>query len=222
MCETKICSKCNLDKKLSEFSFRKDSKDGYRGYCKVCESDQKKLYRDNDIVKERNENWRKNNPDKVKKHVEKYAENNADSISKYRESYAEINKNSLNQVRRARYKIRIETDLLYKLRLSYSVSVRSSFKRKKLTKNCKSYNLLGCSFEEFKLFIESKFESWMNWENYGKYKKDALNYGWDIDHIIPSSSATNEDELIKLNHYTNLQPLCSYTNRVIKRAKENY
>jgi hypothetical protein len=31
------------------------------------------------------------------------------------------------------------------------------------------------------------------------------------------TSATSEDDVIKLNHYTNLQPLCSYTNRYIKK-----
>jgi hypothetical protein len=40
----------------------------------------------------------------------------------------------------------------------------------------------------------------MNWNNYGYY-------GWHIDHIKPLSSAKNEFELIKLFHYTNLQPL---------------
>jgi len=47
------------------------------------------------------------------------------------------------------------------------------------------------------------------------------NSGWDIDHIIPISSAESEDDIIKLNHYTNLQPLCSYINRVVKRDKIN-
>ena len=56
----------------------------------------------------------------------------------------------------------------------------------------------------------------MTWENRGLYNGE-LNYGWDIDHIIPSSSGLNYNDIIKLNHYTNLQPLCSYTNRVIKR-----
>ena len=69
-----------------------------------------------------------------------------------------------------------------------------------------------------------------------KYKKDyamknsdkikkyngKLNHGWDIDHIIPISSAESEDDIIKLNHYTNLQPLCSYINRVVKRDKINF
>jgi hypothetical protein len=80
-------------------------------------------------------------------------------------------------------------------------------------KSTKTTNILGCDVEYFKRYLESKFEQWMNWENYGKYNGE-LNYGWDIDHIIPISSAKNEEELIKLNHYTNLQPLCSKNNRI--------
>ena len=59
----------------------------------------------------------------------------------------------------------------------------------------------------------------MNWDNYGNPKDGIfeINKTWDIDHIIPTNDATNETELINLNHYTNLRPLCSYTNRWIKR-----
>jgi hypothetical protein len=56
----------------------------------------------------------------------------------------------------------------------------------------------------------------MNWDNHGKIEFGKFNIGWDIDHIIPVSSAIKEDEVIKLNHFTNLRPLCSYTNRYIK------
>ena len=61
----------------------------------------------------------------------------------------------------------------------------------------------------------------MNWENRGLYNGD-FDYGWDIDHIIPLSSANTEEDVIKLNQYTNLQPLCSKINRDIKKDKENY
>ncbi len=56
----------------------------------------------------------------------------------------------------------------------------------------------------------------LNWNNRGLYNGE-LNYGWDIDHIIPLSSAKTEEEMILLNHYSNLQPLCSKINRDIKR-----
>jgi len=83
-----------------------------------------------------------------------------------------------------------------------------------MNKICKKCNIL-------KEFSESKFEYWMTWENRGLYNGE-LNYGWDIDHIIPISSAKNEEEIIKLSHYTNLQPLCSKINRNIKNNIYNY
>ena len=55
----------------------------------------------------------------------------------------------------------------------------------------------------------------MSWNNYGLYNGE-LNYGWDIDHIMPLSSAKTQEDIIKLNHYSNLQPLCSYHNRWVK------
>ena len=85
-------------------------------------------------------------------------------------------------------------------------------------KESKTESILGCSFEYFKLYLESKFENWMTWDNYGLFNGE-LKYGWDIDHIKPLSSAETKEDIIKLNHYTNLQPLCSYTNRYIKMNK---
>lgn len=35
MCETKICGKCNIEKKLSYFNYRNDTKK-YRNFCKKC------------------------------------------------------------------------------------------------------------------------------------------------------------------------------------------
>ena len=43
------------------------------------------------------------------------------------------------------------------------------------------------------------------WDNYG------FN-GWHIDHIIPLSSAKNIEEINKLCHYSNLQPLWAQEN----------
>jgi len=44
-----------------------------------------------------------------------------------------------------------------------------------------------------------------------------LSYGWDLDHIIPISSAKNEEDVLNLSRFSNFQPLCSKINRDIKR-----
>ena len=111
---------------------------------------------------------------------------------------------------------KIIEDNLFKLTTNIRNLINKSFNTKKIRKGLKTEQILGCTFQEFKEHLESQFEPWMNWENRGLYN-GTPNYGWDIDHIIPISSATVVDELIKLNHYTNLKPLCSYYNRDIKK-----
>ena len=49
--ETKVCSKCNLEKELSNFRKRKDSKDGFRTECKQCSYLVWKKYKDNNDEK---------------------------------------------------------------------------------------------------------------------------------------------------------------------------
>jgi len=130
-------------------------------------------------------------------------------------------KDLLNEKQNKYNKKRKENDPLFKLVANIRSLIYNSINRQGYKKSSKSQEIIGCSFEEFKLHLESKFESWMTWENYGKYNGE-LNYGWDIDHIIPTSSTTSEDGIVKLNHYTNLQPLCSKVNRDIKINKVDY
>jgi 5-methylcytosine-specific restriction endonuclease McrA len=51
----------------------------------------------------------------------------------------------------------------------------------------------------------------MTWENQGKCMSN-YNETWQLDHIIPISNAKSIEDVIKLNHYTNLRPLCSKLN----------
>lgn len=67
-------------------------------------------------------------------------------------------------------------------------------------------DVLGCDTATLRQHIESKFTEGMRWDKFGLYLIE-------IDHIVPLSSATNESEMLKLAHYTNLQPLWYYDNR---------
>jgi hypothetical protein len=201
----KICNKCELEKDIIDFPKNKASKDGYRNYCKKCKNDADKLYKI-----EYNKKYRTKNRESIKEYNKKYESENKDK----RKEYRNINKDRISENRRIYYKKKISNDILFRI----SRKVRNIIYKSVINKNSKSESILGCTFEDFKLYIESNFENWMTWENYGKYNGE-LNYGWDIDHIKPLSSAKSEVDIIKLNHYTNLQPLCSKLNRHIKSGK---
>lgn len=82
--------------------------------------------------------------------------------------------------------------------------VKSFLKLKNITKQNKTFDIVGCSPELLKEHIEKKFTEGMSWELMGKYIH--------IDHIIPLSSANTEEEIYRLCHYTNLQPLWAEDN----------
>jgi hypothetical protein len=170
------------------------------------------------------------NKESINKKASEYKKNNPEKIKGYRKKHYEINKEKRKQYGikmrkenpeyfRKYEKNRRETDPLYKLKKNVQSIIKSSIKRKGFKKNGKTEIILGIDYETFKNHLKSLWEPWMSWDNYGLYKKDTFNYGWDIDHIIPTSSAKTEEELYKLNHYTNLKPLCSKVNRDIKKDK---
>ena len=68
-----------------------------------------------------------------------------------------------------------------------------------------TFDIIGCTPQFLKEYLEKQFTKDMSWENHGLF-------GWHIDHIIPLSSANTEEELYKLCHYTNLQPLWAKDN----------
>jgi len=170
-----------------------------------------------DKCNERSKIWYVENIDFKKEYDKIYSEINKDRRSETHRNWRSNNIDNIRNYKRDYYHNVVKKDPNKLIR----VSVRSMIKRFLKNKCSKTDEIIGCSYEYLREYIESKFESWMNWDNYGKYNGE-LNYGWDIDHIIPLSSACTDYDVEKLNHYTNLQPLCSKINRDIKRNKLNF
>ena len=183
----------------------------------------KKKRKDNDGNKKSLEYYHKNKELLAKKKSIYYKKNKV-LYSEYGKKYRLKNKEIITKKKNDYQINKRNNDNLFKLRGNISSLIRVSFKAKGFKKNNKSENILGCSFEEFKIYLESKFESWMNRENKGNPKDSVyeLNKTWDIDHIVPLYSAKTIEDVIRLNHYSNLRPLCSYTNRFVKKNNLDY
>ena len=203
----KICKKCLVEKELELF---------YKGRneCKEC---RKKIVKEHasknkDLISENKKEYYLSNKEKIQDRKKISYINNREKNIDISRKYRQENKESINK----HVKNRLKNDPLFKLKCNLRKRNGRIFKSIGIKKNTKTEQILGCSFVEFKIYLESKFEYWMSYDNHGRYNGE-FNYGWDIDHIIPLSTAITEDDLIKLNHYTNLQPLCSKINRDIKK-----
>ena len=213
----KTCKVCNETKQIGEFNRTSNGRGlyGVSSNCKLFKNQKNKEYREKNnelIKKKRNEEYRC--PEKRKKmreYQKKYYSENRDRLLPNLLERQKKYKKQRNERSRNRYK----EDILYRLKNNIKRAILKGLKGEQ--KKDSTINILGCSIEDFKLYLESKWENWMSWENYGKHSKGKENFGWDIDHIIPTSSAKTPEEIIILNHHTNLTPLCSYKNRYIKK-----
>lgn len=236
----KICNKCNLEKDIENFyKGRNACKVCIIEKSKI--SSKKNYLENKDIIKDRQQNYYIKNKDMIKEREKKYHINNKDKRKQTRNNYYKENKNIINQrnkewydknkdsvairkkdiytinsveINKDRYKKRKERqsiDPIYQCLISIKGLIYKSIKKKCYTKNSRTYEILSCTFEEFKIYIENQFEDWMTWDNHGTYTGN-YNETWQYDHIIAISNASNEEEVIKLNHYTNFRPLCSRKN----------
>lgn len=165
----------------------------------------KKYYEKNkEIIVQYRKEYYKNNIEIIKEGKTKSRKKHFEKIAKYSSEYRKNNKERLNKKRREIYK----NNFLIKAKTLIRGRVSFAFNRKFWKKNGATEKLLGTTYEIAKRYIEKQFVSEMNWENNGNGIGE-----WNIDHIIPLASAKAEEELIKLCHYTNLQPLWAKENR---------
>jgi hypothetical protein len=201
----KTCRKCNKQKPYSEFYKKvKGSKDGYAARCKECmleytkkyyaktkdEQNAKAMaryYADRErILEDRKGRNRKNKEYINKKNRERYA-NNPVYKEKQRERAIRNRKNNP----------------LYLIKCRVRCLVSEAHSKRYYTKKSKTFQILQIEPSEFVKYIEKQFIDGMNWEN----RND-----WHLDHIVPMYFAQTEEQVHKLNHYSNFRPLWASEN----------
>jgi hypothetical protein len=186
----KTCSKCKINKKLIDFYKKSASKDGYRSECKECNNKSSKVYKIN---------WYNANKERLKENKD------SESAKLYLVEYKKKNKEKINHWRKKYRDNKFSINPVYKLSHNIRCLISKYLNKLGYIKSEKTESILGCSFEEFKSYIESQFREGMSWENHGK---------WHLDHKTPISWAKSEEMVLELNHYTNFQPLWAKDNLV--------
>ena len=210
--ETKVCSKCKEDKKVCEFGNSKSSKDGLLYCCKKCNNERGKNYvkenyqktleqrrkwtaKNPEWVYNRHKKWREENPEKVKEMRGNWLEKNPEKRKEYRKNY--------KPRKQEQRKERRDNDSVFNLINRVRCRIWKYTKLMSITKKNKTFDIVGCTPKFLKEHLETQFIDGMSLNNRSE---------WHIDHIIPLSSAKTEEELYKLCHYSNLQPLWAGDN----------
>ena len=199
----------NKEKKLLQqkdwYKKNKDKKKEYYLSNRDTRLKQMTEYRESnkEQISLKNKEWREKNKDEIRQRDKQYYLDNKDVILEKKKQYYLDNKDVILDNNYKHWKKRMKSDPLFKFKSSLRKRTYNAFKKKSWIKGGGTEKLLGCDWETAMKHIESQFESWMNWDNHGE---------WHIDHIMPLASATTKEEMKKLCHYTNLQPLLAEEN----------
>jgi len=195
--ETKVCSKCSVDKPLLKYNVCSRVKDGRKAECRECQRLGTKEYKfkNKEKIKEYNSKWNSENKSYYQEYRKIWEVKNYDKVLEKRKRFKEKNPSYINNYNKQRKK----EDILFRL----ISDMRNSVNRYLKYRSKKTFEIVGCTPEFLKEHLEKQFVDGMTWENRGE---------WHIDHKIPLSSAKTEEELYKLCHYTNLQPLWAEEN----------
>lgn len=227
----KTCSKCGEEKELTDFPKHKGCLFGYSSRCSLCASIYRKeryiknikkikKYRD-EHKKERSEYDRKRREEKHEeislkkieyheKNREKDNERSRKWMAKNKEhtkSYFENLSAEKKQERARKRLVRRRTNYREKIKHNFSSLLYQRLRRRHLNKKFKStFDYLPYTIDDLTSHLESLWEPWMNWNNYGNKKGE-----WTIDHIIPDFffkyKEVGDFEFLKCWALNNLQPM---------------
>ncbi len=184
--------KLNHPEKIKAYA--KKSKDKHRE--KVREAERVRYRKNPELYRERGKQRYLKNRQLIRKQTDEWKKNNPELVRKYQR----ISRNR-------RYKHDISYRIVCALRNRVRKTICGEYK------SDRAIGLLGCSITDFRIYIESKFEPGMSWENYGRG-------GWHLDHIMPCAifDFTKAEHQKRCFHFSNYQPLWQFDN-LSKRDK---
>jgi hypothetical protein len=190
--DSKLCSKCKLEKSLSEFYKNKCIKSGYYPSCKSCKKiQQKELTQQYSILEVREtKDTKVCFRCKKEKNILEYETNRCRKDGR---------SNLCKECKYAYFKARKLYDPVFKQVTNMRSRLSESLRGKPLSQT--TQRLIGIDFDIFTKWIEFQLEEGMTMENYGS--------GWHLDHVLPISSFNllDEEELIKAMNWMNIRPL---------------
>ena len=203
----KICNSCKKEKSIDLFHKHKNREDGHQTICKECTNTTNKNY----AIKHRLEIKKANakryvkNKKNIRQRQREYFLRTKEATYKYQKEWRANNKDKHTAIRRRYHNNRVKHDPNY--RLTHNLRSRVRIALKGICKSAKTMELLGCSVDYLKQYIENQFKEGMTWDNYNLC-------GWHVDHIKPCArfDLTNPEEQRKCFHYSNLQPLWATAN----------
>ena len=197
----KKCTKCQIEKSILCFNHSNNGKFQVSSECRDCLNEYQKRYRKNNQynISQKRKIYSIKNKEKISEQRKQNRINNKIKIVESRKKWYQKNKSKNNEYHKQYTKHKRQNDILFRVKCSLRARLHNFVNKKNKT----TLEYLGLSLDEYKIYLSKMFYNNMTWDNYGQ---------WHIDHIIPLSSAKNEEELIKLFHYTNTQPLWAEDN----------
>lgn len=146
------------------------------------------------------------NPEKYIATVRRYQKRHAKRVAVQKRRYQINNREAIRNARN-KWQARKMSDLQFRIKKILRGRTGSAIKAVDGAKKCaKTTEMLGCSIEDFRIYLESKFEVGMSWDNYGKI--------WQVDHIMPCAifDLTKPEHQRRCFHFSNMQPLLTEEN----------
>jgi hypothetical protein len=185
-----ICTECNGDKNINGFSRTKS-------ICKNCYNIRQRQYC---------KKYKRNNKEKISEYNKTYKQEHSEEISEYNSKYDKENRETLRVTRGVYRTNRLKTDPNFKMACTLRNRICGIMKLKNSKKSAKTLELLGCSLDFFKTWMEYQFTPEMTFENHGSV--------WHVDHVTPCSSfdMTDEEQQKICFSWKNMQPLIGSEN----------